>query len=191
VTKRKPSEGKPAASTPDDEERRLFEREFADVRPLPPGPTRIAPTKSPSTPAQGSPATPRKASPEQTLVVEREGNRVTGAGFGVSRETLRALGRGEIRAEASCDLHGLHREGAAARLRRFIEDSAARGRRAVLVVCGRGLRSGPGGPVLLDVAVETLGESVVRRQVLAFASAPPARGGEGALMVMLRRAEPG
>lgn len=119
--------------------------------------------------------------------MERRDGEITGARFGVSHETLRYLARGEFLAEARCDLHGLRAAAARQRLRGFIEESVARGRRAVLVVCGRGLHSGPTGPVLLDVASELLARSPVSRHVQAFASATPARGGEGALMVLLRR----
>jgi DNA-nicking Smr family endonuclease len=187
MSKRKPTANEGAAPVPGDEERRLFEREFADVRPLRPGPTRIAPTKTPVFAARASIGAPRTPRQTQTLLVEREGSRVACAGFGVSRERLRALGRGDVRAEAFCDLHGLRAEAAAARLHRFVQEAAAQGRRSVLVICGRGLHSGPGGQVLLDVAVETLCTSALCRYVLAFSSAAPAQGGDGALMVLLRR----
>lgn len=170
-----------------EDERRLFEREFADVRPLRPGPARIAPTRAPVSSDRSSSNSPRAQRPAGALVVEREGSRVACAGFGFSRENLRALGRGEFRPEVTCDLHGLRAEAAAANLRRFIMEAAAHGRRVVRVVCGRGLHSGPGGPVLLEVAVETLCTSALRRYVLAFSSSAPAQGGDGALAVMLRR----
>ena len=122
-----------------------------------------------------------------TLTVERQGGRVTGAGYGVSNEMLHALGSGEPRAEATCDLHGLRSEAARARLERFILGSAERGLRAVLVICGRGAHSGSTGPVLRELAVATLGQPPVAERVLAFATAPAVLGGEGALMVRLRR----
>jgi DNA-nicking Smr family endonuclease len=123
-------------------------------------------------------------------MVERRDGGLVGARFGVSHETLRYLARGEFLAEARCDLHGLRAEAASQRLRSFLQESVARGRRTVLVVCGRGLHSGPAGPVLLDVASEILARSPVSRHVQAFASATPTRGGEGALMVLLRREPP-
>ncbi len=125
-------------------------------------------------------------------MVERRDGGLVGARAGVSRETLHFLARGEFLAEARCDLHGLRAEAAARRLESFIEESVARGRRAVLVICGRGLHSGPAGPVLLEVSSEVLGRSSAARHVQAFAATPPGRGGEGALMVLLRRRhEPG
>jgi DNA-nicking Smr family endonuclease len=158
----------------------MFEREFADVRPLSPGPTRI-----PLAPAAGSHGGPGKLpmAPRAAIAIDRDGGQVTGAAGGVSHELLRTLGRGDTPIEATCDLHGMRAEAARARLRGFIEVSVERGRRVVLVVCGRGLHSGPTGPVLLEMTIETLGQS---QHVLAFTSAAAKHGGEGALMVQLR-----
>lgn len=167
-----------------DEDRRLFERELAGVRRLPPGPERVV--RTPPVPAS-RPRSDRAPQPRSRLVVERQGNLMRGAAFGVSRETLRELARGEFTPEATCDLHGLRAEPARLRLRAFIAESSVRRRRAVLVICGRGLHSGPDGPVLLDVAREVLTQSPTREHVQAFASAAAAQGGEGALMVLLRR----
>ena len=160
------------------------------MRPLPPGPTRVAPS-APAPGLRGSArAAFRNASQEPALVVEWQGRRVTGASFGVSHETLHELGRGGTRFEATCDLHGLRAGAAQVRLARFIVESVALDRRAVLVICGRGLHSGLAGPVLLEMAVRTLGQRPAAQHVLAFVSAGPAQGGEGALMVLLRRQFP-
>ena len=171
----------------DDEERRLFEREYADVRPLKQGPTRVAS----GIPVSGQIAGPAKArgsaSPDRELQVERQDGQVTGASYGVSVQTLRELARGEIRGEAVCDLHGLVAERARRRIEQFIEESVRAKRRAVLIICGRGRHSGDEGPVLREVVVEALGKRPVRAHVLAFATASPARGGDGVFAVLLRR----
>jgi DNA-nicking Smr family endonuclease len=182
VSKGKGKPSSPPPATPQDEERRLYEREYASVRPLPPGPTRI-----PLVPgaARSHGAATQRMQPTDGIAVRRHHGLVTGATPGVSRQTVRMLGRGELPVEATCDLHGMRAEPARGRLARFIEDSVRSGRRAVLVVCGRGLHSGPLGPVLLEVAIEVLASA--HPQVLAFTSAPPRQGGEGALMVLLRR----
>jgi DNA-nicking Smr family endonuclease len=184
VSKRKPPLPPPAGL--DDEGRRLFEREYAGVRPLTPGPARIPLVPNADRAQGGSAERPGSARQRPRLHVERCDGRVTGAAAGVSRETVRALGRGEPPAEATCDLHGLRAEAARARLERFIEESASRGRRVVLIVCGRGLHSGVQGPVLLELTIETLAGSSACRHVLAFTSASRGQGGEGALRVLLR-----
>jgi DNA-nicking Smr family endonuclease len=112
---------------------------------------------------------------------------VTGASFGVSHLVLRALGRGEIRPEASCDLHGFHAEAARRRVQQFVEESVAASRRAVLVICGRGRHSGSEGPVLREVAIELLCRPPLLASVLAFSTAAEALGGNGAIVILLRR----
>jgi DNA-nicking Smr family endonuclease len=63
----------------------------------------------------------------------------------------------------------------------------AKGRRCVLLIHGRGLHSGPGGPALRPALVEFLSRRPLAKHVLAFTSAPPRHGGPGALLVLLRR----
>ena len=57
----------------------------------------------------------------------------------------------------------------------------------LLVIHGRGLNSGPEGPVLVRATRDWLTQGPLRKHVLAFASAPPERGGTGAMLVLLRR----
>jgi len=170
-----------------EEERRLFAQEFGDVEPLRKGADRVAPVLD-SKDGRAAAAGDRRADRAPAdLVVERQDGVITGTSHGVSRETLRALARGEIRAESTCDLHGLGAEVARHRLQQFVRESAVAGRRAVLVICGRGLHSGGEGPVLRDVAVTQLSSPQARPHVLAFSTAARARGGDGALAILLRR----
>ena len=67
-----------------------------------------------------------------------------------------------------------------------LRDAYADGDRCVRIVHGRGLRS-QGGPVLKDAVLAWLQEPPLAAIVMAFASAPPAWGGPGALFVLLRR----
>jgi DNA-nicking Smr family endonuclease len=53
----------------------------------------------------------------------------------------------------------------------------------VRIVHGKGWRSGPGGPVLKGLTDHLLRR---RADVLAFASARPADGGTGAVLVLLK-----
>jgi DNA-nicking Smr family endonuclease len=68
-----------------------------------------------------------------------------------------------------------------------VEEAAVARRRAVLVVFGRGRHSGPAGPVLREVVIDSLCRPPLLARVLAFSSASPAQGGEGALVILLRR----
>jgi DNA-nicking Smr family endonuclease len=170
-----------------EEERRLFEQEFGDVVPLRKGADRVVLESGGGAPKVADPSPKHASHMDDGLVVDREDGAITGASHGVSRETLRALARGDLGAESTCDLHGLGAEAARRRIRQFVRDSASSSRRAVLVICGRGLHSGSDGPVLRDVAVSELCGRQARAYVLAFSTATPARGGDGALAILLRR----
>lgn len=95
---------------------------------------------------------------------------------------LRKLRRGEYRVQREIDLHGLTVAEAKDALRQFLIHALEQQVRCVRIVHGKGLRSGPRGPVL-KAAVN----SVLRRTgaVLAYVSARPVDGGTGALYVLL------
>ena len=98
--------------------------------------------------------------------------------------TFRQLRRGRFRIEDETDLHGLTAAQARIRLRAFIVESAACGLGCVRVIHGKGLRSGPRGPVLKTLVQRWLAQW---EEVLAFVSARARDGGSGAVYVLLRR----
>jgi DNA-nicking Smr family endonuclease len=100
----------------------------------------------------------------------------------VREEVLRRLKRGQFAIEAEIDLHGLGRHAAHEALRQFLNDCIVRGVHCVRVVHGKGLRSGPGGPVLKHVVDHWLRKI---ENVVAFASTRPVDGGTGAVYVLL------
>lgn len=96
---------------------------------------------------------------------------------------FRRLRRGQFSVAEEIDLHGLSADQARAALAEFLGDATARGMRCVRVIHGKGLRSGPTGPVIK----RRIGRWLSRRdEVLAFCSARPVDGGTGALYVLLR-----
>ena len=103
---------------------------------------------------------------------------------GLPERTFRQLRRGRFRIEAEADLHGLTATHARLQLREFIVEAADRGLGCVRVIHGKGLRSGPGGPVLKTLVQRWL---VQWDEVLAFVSARVRDGGSGAVYVLLRR----
>jgi DNA-nicking Smr family endonuclease len=103
---------------------------------------------------------------------------------GVDRRELRKLKRGEYRVALRVDLHGLNAEEALARMNRFIDSSRHARHRAVCIVHGRGLHSKDGVAVLKTRVRASLRAN---RAVLAFADAPAADGGAGAVYVLLRK----
>ncbi|HEU5176994.1 MAG TPA: Smr/MutS family protein [Burkholderiales bacterium] len=94
---------------------------------------------------------------------------------GHSPDLLRRLRRGYWPVEDELDLHGLNRVQAARAISGFLDQAA--GMRCVLIVHGRGLG------VLRETLRATLPE---RAEVLAFVEAPPAQGGAGAALVLLK-----
>lgn len=101
---------------------------------------------------------------------------------GVRESVLRQLRRGHYRVEAELDLHGLTvREGRAV-LRAFLTEASRRDARCVRIIHGKGLRSGPRGPVLKTMVLSLLRRS---SHVLAFVSARAVDGGTGAVYALL------
>ncbi len=99
---------------------------------------------------------------------------------------LKQLERGQIKPEATLDLHGLSRTEALARARAFLGHASRQGWPAVVIVTGKGLHS-PDGPVL-RLAIEQLLASSAQL-VLEWAPAPRLYGGGGALVVFPRRGD--
>jgi DNA-nicking Smr family endonuclease len=100
----------------------------------------------------------------------------------VQHGVLRRLRRGEFRVQREIDLHGLNVAQAKAALRAFLVEALESQVRCVRIVHGKGLRSGPRGPVLKSAV-----NGVLRRTgaVLAYVSARQVDGGTGAVYVLL------
>ena len=106
----------------------------------------------------------------------------------LDRATAERLRRGALAIDGRLDLHGLTQDEAHAALDRFLAGSAARGRRCVLVITGKGLGDGGGGRGVLRQAVPRwLNEAPNRARILAVMPAQPKHGGAGALYVLLKR----
>lgn len=101
---------------------------------------------------------------------------------GVQEAVLRKLRRGSYRIDAEIDLHGLIEREAREALRDFLARAVAKRLRCLRIVTGKGLRSGPRGPVL-KLAVN----AILRKTapVMAFCSARQVDGGTGAVYVLL------
>lgn len=106
---------------------------------------------------------------------------------GMPRRALLDLRRGRWTLQGELDLHGLTREDARAALSRFLASSLQRGTRCVRVIHGKGLGS-PGGVSILKQL--SRGWLAQREEILAFCQAGPTQGGSGAVLVLLRGANP-
>lgn len=112
---------------------------------------------------------------------------IEGAIQGFDHKELRKLRRGEFALQGHLDLHGLNRDEARAEVARFINQAFGAGKRCVLIVHGRGLRSKDQIPVLKEKLKAWLTRGSIGTKVLAFATARPYDGGAGAVYVLLRR----
>jgi DNA-nicking Smr family endonuclease len=97
---------------------------------------------------------------------------------------LRRLKRGAFPIDATLDLHGETEESAQPKLVEFLRKKRMLGERCVRIVHGKGRE---GQAVLRGEVGAWLSQGSARRDVLAFASAPCAEGGGGAVLVVLSR----
>jgi DNA-nicking Smr family endonuclease len=163
------------------------ERGRVAVRPAPKGPPpRHTPGAAPRPDAFDGPA--ETLGDSATFEVTTLGETIEARGVGVDIKLLRRLKAGEPRVEARLDLHGRSREEALGALERFLELARGDGKRCVLVIHGRGAHSHDDAPVLKPLVWRWLATApAAAAAVLAFASARPAEGGDGATRLLLRR----
>ncbi len=110
-----------------------------------------------------------------------------GKAAGLDRQTQKKMRRGKIEVEARLDLHGMIQTEAHHSLHDFLERAHRSGKRAVLVITGKGLsRSGEVG-ILRQAVPRWLNEQPLRNLIKGFDYAAPSDGGEGALYILLRR----
>ena len=165
---------------PDDAE--LFRQALDGVIPLAPT-GRIASTPIPRR-AQARAQAPQAAIPD-TLTDHGAGEQALTEFLrnGLNRMTLRRLRRGQYPVQDSLDLHGLNSDDARRLLLAFLQQATQRGLRCVCVVHGKGWHTQGGEGIL---KVRTRHWLTQCAPVLAFCEAPPAHGGGGAVLVLLK-----
>ncbi len=169
------------------EERALWEKVIASVRPIhprrhsPPAPpsqdhktAEPSPLVLPRAPATPKPALPRKAEPGTTLDASWD----------------RRLSRGLVQPELSVDLHGHNLATAYDLLDRKLEQAIAMDARVVLLITGKppteNRRPVARGAIRAAVG-DWLGASRHAGSIAAVRGANPRHGGTGALYIVLRR----
>lgn len=175
----------------DEDDAALFRAAMADARPLKNTPSaRFRPPRRPDANqlARRSAALgqdPDAALPVSTWVPERRPEEVLDhRGDGIQATALRKLRQGRLLPEATLDLHGVTLNEASRILPAFIEEALRREYRVICVVHGKGGRRAAG-----DAPMKTQVSAWLQALpgVLAFHSAPPSLGGNGAALVLLRR----
>ena len=117
--------------------------------------------------------------------VSDDGRRVEGRRADVAPDLVRSLRRGLLPIDARLDLHGMSAVQAQEALAAFLRAMRTRNERCVLVIHGKGERTGGG--VLRGEITAWLSQGKSREHVAAFATARDDDGGEGAVYVALRR----
>jgi DNA-nicking Smr family endonuclease len=164
----------------------LFAREMRDVRPIAHDRARLPVT--PAAPVTAGGRRPGSAAGPPPLRQLDSGPELWGyLAHDAGPPLLRELRTGGRRPEASLDLHGLTADEAARALEVFVRQAQADRRRVVLIIHGRGRGSGAAGPVLGDLVRERLASGKTAACILALSSAPPALGGAGAMLILLRK----
>ncbi len=178
-------------STGDDsaDDARLFRDSIGRVRPL----KRDAPPpRKPAPPPQPAQSERDEARVRDELLVHaidpaavEVGDEIHYLKPGQPPRLLRQLRRGAFSVRADLDLHEMTIAVAREAVRAFLDECLAHGDYCVRIVHGKGLRSRGDGPVLKRMTATLLAR---RKDVLAYASARPAQGGTGAVIVLLARA---
>jgi DNA-nicking Smr family endonuclease len=181
----KPEDDRRAASS--DEEAAMFVREMADVRPLPGPRAPRVPAADPPAPGPERQARSRASSPPPLTEIECRADAWGYLAHDAGPALLRELRAGQRRPEASLDLHGMTVAAADRAISAFVVGAQQAGRRVILVVHGRGHRSGPDGPVLGELVRSRLATGELGARILAFGQAPPPLGGSGATVILLRK----
>ncbi|WP_437314626.1 Smr/MutS family protein [Sorangium sp. So ce385] len=113
--------------------------------------------------------------------------RIEGRRLDVDPRELRRLRRARYAVDGTLDLHGLRLEAAREAVEAFVCKRQRDGDRVVAIVHGKGNHSPGGHAVLRGEIAAWLSNGRVARHVAAFATAPDAEGGAGALLVLLAR----
>jgi DNA-nicking Smr family endonuclease len=102
---------------------------------------------------------------------------------GIQNNVLAKLRKGFFGLQAEIDLHGLNSQAAKQQLSQFLQYAVTRGYRCVHIIHGKGHRSSDSHPILKNHLNRWLRQY---KDVLAFCSAPPRKGGAGAVYVLLK-----
>ncbi len=103
---------------------------------------------------------------------------------GLQSKTIKQLKDGNIRIEASLDLHSLTQEQASIKFSRFLNNCYANNMRCVCIIHGKGMRGDQSQPILKNLVNNWLYEFL--DIILGFCSCPPKHGGTGAVLVLFK-----
>lgn len=178
---------KPIRDSVDEVDALLFREAIGPVRPLPDAPS-APPRKKPPAPRprqrerdEADALSDSRLRPFDSSLVD-PGEPLAYRRPEFPKQLFNRLRRGEYAVEDELDLHHLRATTAEALLRDFLAEAHYCGHHCVRIIHGKGRNSEYGTPVLKLLVDRLLGQ---RGDVLAYASTPPAQGGNGAVLVLL------
>lgn len=102
---------------------------------------------------------------------------------GTDKRQWKRLRKGAMEVEESVDLHGMRSHQASRTLEQFLAECLYYRLECIEIIHGKGLGSDQPGGVLRPLTIHFLKQ---QPEVIAFCSAPPALGGSGATLVLLK-----
>jgi DNA-nicking Smr family endonuclease len=172
-----------------DDDLRLFAQAVGPVRPIAGGERVIARRRPAPEPKQSQLDEARVSTELLRSAIDpgviEVGEELSYLKSGLSPRLLQKLKRGHFSIADEIDLHQMTAAVARTAVKQFLDANRRADRLCVKIIHGKGLRSRAEGPVLKRLVDGLLRQ---RGDVLAFASAKPADGGTGAVIVLLRHA---
>ncbi|MGU9962557.1 MAG: Smr/MutS family protein [Candidatus Halichondribacter symbioticus] len=150
-------------------------------------PTKPSPKSSPQPNPKPSPKKTTKR-PEVIVSAPRALTSPT-----MDRRNFNRLQKGQMPIDARLDLHGMTVEQAKLRLKSFLLNAHARGDRVILVITGKGLRSGfdefnrPNRGVIREGLPQWVKDKALAPMIVQITPAHRQHGGDGAFYLYLRR----
>jgi DNA-nicking Smr family endonuclease len=105
----------------------------------------------------------------------------------IDANTRKKMDRGEIEIDATLDLHNQTMEVAYLSLVQFINQSYKLSRRMLLVITGKGKRSGDSLTIIKNELLVWINDPMLRNKIIRFSQAHRKHGGGGAYYILLKR----
>ncbi len=158
-------------------------------------PTKSSPKSSPQSAPQPNPKSPLKSGTKKTTkrpeVIVSAPRALTSPTM--DRRNFNRLQKGQMPIDARLDLHGMTVEQAKLRLKSFLLNAHAQGDRVILVITGKGLRSGfdefnrPNRGVIREGLPQWVKDKTLAPMIVQITPAHRQHGGDGAFYLYLRR----
>ena len=154
-------------------------------------PIKPPPKSAPKSPPQPNPKPSPKKTTKRPEVIVSAPRALTSPTM--DRRNFNRLQKGQMPIDARLDLHGMTVEQAKLRLKSFLLNAHARGDRVILVITGKGLRSGfdefnrPNRGVIREGLPQWVKDKTLAPMIVQITPAHRQHGGDGAFYLYLRR----